>query len=160
MTRTEGSRATVTDATQGGPASAGPALAPDAAIVLGLASTAMPFARTPVAEAERWLRILRLHGDVGVALQALGVSEGPLGESPDRDRAPAGVERDEVAQVTARAVLLAAQRGAPAVATTDVLLAVMDVYGESFDRVLLAHGTDRDEVIVRLGAGPPRPGEE
>jgi hypothetical protein len=141
--------------------SPGSALAPDAAVVLGIASTAMPFARTPVAEAERWLRILRLHGDVGAALQALGVSEGPLGESPDRDRAPAGVEdRDVVAQVTARAVLLAAQRGAPAVATTDVLLGVMDVYGESFDRVLLAHGTDRDEVITRLGAAPPGPGED
>ncbi len=140
--------------------SPGSALAPDAAIVLGIASTAMPFARTPAAEAERWLRILRQHGAVGAALQGLGVSEGPLGESPDREWAPAGVEdRDAVAQVTARAVLLAARRGAPAVATTDVLLAVMDVYGDSFDRVLLAHGTDRDEVIERLGAGPLGPGE-
>jgi hypothetical protein len=141
--------------------SPGSALAPDAAIVLGIASTAMPFARTPEAEAERWLRILRQHGAVGVALQALGVSEGPLGGSPDRDRTPAGVEdRDVVAQVTARAVHLAALRGAARVATTDVLLAVMDVYGESFDRVLLAHGTDRDEVVARLGAGPPGPGED
>ncbi len=140
--------------------SPGSALAPDAAIVLGIASTAMPFARTPEAEAERWLRILRQHGAVGVALQALGVSDGPLGENPDRDRAPAGVEdRDAVAQVTARAVLLAARRGAAGVATTDVLLAVMDVYGESFDRVLLAHGTDRDELIARLGTGPRGPGE-
>ena len=48
----------------------------------------------------------------------------------------------------------------PGVATTDVLLAVMDVYGESFDRVLLAHGTDRDEVIARLGAGPLERGED
>ena len=55
---------------------AGPALAPDAAIVLGIASTAMPFARTPGDAAERWLRVLRLHGEVGAALQALGVSEG------------------------------------------------------------------------------------
>ncbi len=143
--------------------SPGSALAPDAAIVLGIASTAMPFARTPAAEAERWLRIMRQHGAVGAALQGLGVSEGSLGESPDRDLAPAGVEaqdRDAVAQVTARAVLLAARRGAPAVATTDVLLAVMDVYGDSFDRVLLAHGTDRDEVIARLGAGPLGPGED
>lgn len=141
--------------------SPGSALAPDAAMVLGIASTAMPFARTPAAEAERWLRILRQHGTVGVALQALGVSEGPLGGSPDRDRAPTVAEsRDPVAQVTARAVLLAARRGAPAVATTDVLLAVLDVYGESFDRVLLAHGTDRDEVITRLGAGPQGPEED
>ncbi len=143
--------------------SPGSALAPDAAIVLGIASTAMPFARTPAAEAERWLRILRQHGAVGAALQGLGVSEGPLGESPDRDRTPAGVaaqDGDAVAQVTARAALLAARRGADGVATTDVLLAVMDVYGDFFDRVLLAHGTDRDEVIARLGSGPLGPGED
>ena len=68
--------------------SAGPALAPDAAMVLGIASTAMPFARNREAEAERWLRLLRLHGEVGIALQALGVSETslplPAAESLDR----------------------------------------------------------------------------
>ena len=51
------------------------ALAPDAEIVLGIASTAMPFARSAEEQAERWLRVLRLHGEVGIALQALGVSE-------------------------------------------------------------------------------------
>ncbi len=137
------------------------ALAPDAAMVLGIASTAMPFARTPEAEAERWLRILRLHGEVGAALQALGVSEGPLGGTSDRDRAPAAVDdRDAVAQVTARAVHIASRRGAAGVVTTDVLLAVMHVYGEDFDRVLRAHGTDHDEVIARLGARLPGPGED
>src|SRR5271166_3680271 len=55
-------------------------LAPDsdAAMVLGMAATAMPFARSVDAEAERWLRILRLYGDSGTALQGLGVSEAPL----------------------------------------------------------------------------------
>ena len=47
-------------------------------MVLGIASTAMPFARTADEEAERWLRVLRLHGEVGAALQALGVSEDSL----------------------------------------------------------------------------------
>ena len=65
---------------------AGPAIAPDAAMVLGIAATAMPFARTPEAEAERWLRVLRLHGEVGAALQALGVSEGPLHAPEEADR--------------------------------------------------------------------------
>jgi hypothetical protein len=136
--------------------SARPILAPDAAIALGIASTAMPFARTPEAEVERWLRVLRLHGQVGIALQALGVSEEPLpGEaaSPDRERAgtPGGAERDAVARVTEHAVRIADERGARALATTDVLMAVMHVYGEDFDRVLRVHGTDRDEVLERLG---------
>jgi hypothetical protein len=30
-------------------------------------------------------------------------------------------------------------------------MAVMHVYGEDFDRVLRVHGTDRDEVLERLG---------
>lgn len=133
-----------------------PVLAPDAAMVLGLASTAMPFARTPEAEAERWLRVLRVHGEAGIALQALGVSEGPLsvaGEGTDRDRdAPARLDdRDVVSQVTEDAVNIANRRGAAGVATIDVLVAVMHVYGADFDRVLRAHGTDRDEVIERLG---------
>ena len=34
-------------------------------MVLGIASTAMPFALTADEEAEHWLRVLRLHGDVG-----------------------------------------------------------------------------------------------
>ena len=49
-----------------------PMLAPDAAMVLGIAATAIPFARTPEEEVERWLRLLRLHGEVGAVLQALG----------------------------------------------------------------------------------------
>jgi hypothetical protein len=135
--------------------SSGPVLAPDAAIALGIASTAVPFARTPEAEAERWLRVLRLHGRVGIALQALGVSEQPLpGEaaSADHERAgAAGAGRDAVARVTEHAVRIAGERHAPALATTDVLMAVMHVYGEDFDRVLRVHGTDRDEVLERLG---------
>jgi hypothetical protein len=132
-------------------------------MVLGIAATAMPFARTPEDEAERWLRVLRLHGEVGIALQALGVSEGSLqvqGEDTDRARtAPAGSDdRDVVAQVTEDAGHIASRRGATGVATADVLLAVMHFYGADFDRVLRAHGTDRDEVIERLGALKVDPG--
>ena len=53
-------------------------LSQDAALVVALAGTAMPFAHSAEDEAERWLRALRLHGQVGVALQALGVGESPL----------------------------------------------------------------------------------
>jgi hypothetical protein len=128
-------------------------------MALGIAATAMPFARTPEGEAERWLRVLRLHGESGIALQALGVSEGPF-ETEDGDRherEPAaqpsvagGAERDPVALVSEQAVAIAARRGAGGVGTKDLLLAVMRIYGEEFDRVLLAHGTDRAEVLARL----------
>lgn len=143
--------------------SAEPGLAPDAALALGIASAAMPFARTPRDEAERWLRILRMHGEVGAALQALGVSEGSLeviGEeraaSPEAGEWAASSDtgqRDAVAQVSEQAAQRAAERGAAVVTTTDVLAAVMQVYGADFDAVLHAHGTDRDEVLERLGAG-------
>jgi len=138
-----------------------PAVAPDAAIVLGIASTAMPFARTPEAEAERWLRILRLHGEAGAALQALGVSEGRLqehGHDADLEQPePAAPQEraDPVEQVIDEAVEVARCRGSAGVATTDLLLAVMCVYGEDFDRVLLAHGSDRDELARRLGVELP-----
>jgi hypothetical protein len=168
---------------------AGSALAPDAAMALGIASTAMPFARTPEEEAERWLRVLRLHGEAGSALQALGVSEGSLptpqrGEGPvpipQRSERPVPVsqgsggsfaapgassdlgraagaagadDRDPVAQVTEHAVALASRRGAAGVGTTDLLMAVMRIYGDDFDRVLRAHGADRGEVLERLAAG-------
>jgi hypothetical protein len=145
-----------------------PALAPDAAMVLGIASTAMPFAGSREEEAERWLRLLRLHGEVGIALQALGVSEMPLPQRADEvpSERPLGApdNGDGVEAVTAHTVRIARERGASGVSTTDVLMAVMHVYGEDFDRVLLAHGTDRDEVLERLRAlepssGTPAPSE-
>jgi hypothetical protein len=151
-----------------------PVLAPDAAIVLGIASTAMPFARTPHDEVERWLRVLRLHGQVGIALQALGVSEAALpGGDPSHEHdappaettTPAGVDSvagaartDVVALVTEHAVRIADVRRARALSTRDILMAVMHVYGDDFDRVLQVHGTDRDEVLARLELldGSPR----
>src|SRR5581483_9776453 len=53
----------------------------DAAMALGIASTAMPFAASRRAEALRWLRILRLHGEAARVLCALGVGEAPLGNA-------------------------------------------------------------------------------
>jgi hypothetical protein len=123
-------------------------------MVLGMASTAIPFARSRSSQAERWLRILRLHGEAGTALQAVGVSEAPLvgvAEHPD----PAdGGERpgggDIVASVGETAAELARGRGAQTITTRDILRAVMDLYGSDFSEVLRAHGTDRDEVLDRL----------
>jgi anti-sigma B factor antagonist len=132
----------------------------DAAIALGLAATAMPFAASRRAEVLRWLRILRLHGEAARVLCALGVGETPLPstdavepeEAAEASAAGERTERDPVAAVSELAMRLARKRGAGSVGTDDVLLAVMRFYGPDFDRVLTAHGTDRDEVISRLAA--------
>ena len=139
-----------------------PTLAPDAAMVLGIAATAIPFARTPEDEAERWLRVLRLHGEVGHVLQAIGVSEDVISVSHGNGhadpaasgaQAAAGEERrDVIALVGERAERIAAARGSAGVATTDVLVAVLEVYGPVFEQALRAHGTDADEVLERLAA--------
>jgi hypothetical protein len=60
--------------------------------------------------------------------------------------------RDPVALVTEHAVSVAHERGAKAITTADLLMAVMGVYGEDFDLALRAHGTDRDEVLAELGS--------
>ena len=129
-----------------------PTLAPDAAIVLGIAATAIPFARTPEDEAERWLRVLRLHGEVGSVLQSLGVSEAPLeGPSPHEDEDPGSqAGGDVVARVGDAAAVAAERRQADCFTTIDVLVAVIDVYGSDFNNVLRSHGTDRQEVLERL----------
>jgi hypothetical protein len=129
-------------------------LSQDAALVVALAGTAMPFAHSAEDEAERWLRALRLHGQVGVALQGLGVGESPLmtsatDEADGPAAAPLGPEVLE--RVTVRAQELAAARSAETVGTADLLFAVLDVYGRLFDRVLYLRGTSRDELAERLG---------
>ena len=43
----------------------------------------------------------------------------------------------------------------PSGGTSDVLVSVMEVYGADFDHVLRVHGTDRDEVLGRLGVTLP-----
>jgi anti-anti-sigma factor len=129
----------------------------DAAMALGLASTAMPFAASRLAEALRWLRILRLHGEAARVLCALGVGETPLGNADRPDGVEPATEaerddRDPVGTVSQLSVRLARKRAATSVGTGDILLAAMRFYGPDFDRVLAAYGTDRDEVIARLAA--------
>lgn len=138
--------------------------APDVetAIVLGMASTALPFADSPEEEAERWLRILRMHGEAGAALQALGVSEAPIEDQAQTDEVestpPGPASREGVIRmVTEQAVRVAVAREAELVGAGDVLVAVMDVYGSDFDQVLRAHGTDREEVLYRLALEVPPP---
>jgi hypothetical protein len=136
-------------------------LSQDAALVVALAGTAMPFAHSAEDEAERWLRALRLHGQVGAALQALGVGEAPLmtGSAGDEDgpgTPPMGVE--VLDDVTGRAGDFAEARHAETIGTPDLLFAVLDVYGRLFDRVLYLRGTSREELAERLPHASPAAG--
>lgn len=135
--------------------SSSPALAPDAAVALGIASTAMAFARTPEAMLERWLRILRLHGDAGVALQGLGVGEDRLqvdAQSVECAGSASGrlAFTDAAEQVGEKSREIAREHGEGLITTKHLLLAVMSLYGAEFDRVLQAHGCDRSELMQRL----------
>lgn len=128
-----------------------PRLSQDAAITLGLAGTSILHARDEHDAAERWVRVLRLYGLVGTAMQALGVGEAPLetpSVKPELRRKPKDVPGVE--EVTARSRDMALQRGAPAVGTLDVLFACFDLYGSAFDRALYVRGTSRDELLERL----------
>jgi hypothetical protein len=134
-------------------------LSQDAAIVLGLAGTAMGFAYSREDEAERWLRVLRMHGRVGEVLQALGVPEAPLmtyaRPAPSRSAGPWS-SGDPVEAICRRAVRMANGRAADRVGTLDLLFAVLATYGQAFDRALYVRGTSRDELLERLASTPAR----
>jgi hypothetical protein len=134
-------------------------LSQDAALVVALAGTAMPFAHSAEDEAERWLRALRLHGQVGATLQALGVGEAPLMTGAEHDPNGPGsppMGADVLDEVTRRAGGLAAAREAETVGTADLLFAVFDIYGKLFDRVLYLRGTSREELTERLAGASER----
>lgn len=129
----------------------------DAALVLGLAGVSMPFAHSREDEAERWLRVLRLHGRVGEALQSIGIGEGPLmtqatAHRRNRDKDPGHGGDEAVHRVAAEAEAFAAARGADRVATLDIFFAVLDIYGSAFDRALYVRGSSRAELVERLPA--------
>lgn len=134
-----------------------PPVSQDAAIVLALASTAIPFATSVQDEAARWLRVLRLHGQVGVTLQALGVPEAPLETGTvvpplDTTTEHRPRDRDPVVEVTRLSRELARRRDAQVTGTVDVLFALFSVYGKAFDRALYSRGTSREELIETLAA--------
>jgi hypothetical protein len=112
----------------------------------------MPFSHSAEDEAERWLRALRLHGQVGNALQALGVGEAPLvtGSEQRPGRPPLGEKAVRLA--TERAAEYAMHRGAETVGTPDLLFAVMELYGRLFDRALYLRGASREELLERLSS--------
>lgn len=138
-----------------------PPLTADAALMLGIASTAMPFARSAEDQAERWLRALRNHGESGAILASLGLSEATLdgGDADSLDPMPAPGDPDAVATVTTAAGEIAAQRGVPKLGTTEVLQAVINIYGPIFYRVLTGHGVDPAELKARMANADPAPAE-
>ena len=134
-------------------------LSEDAALVLALAGTAIRFADSPESEAEHWLRILRMHGEVGAAMQALGVGEKPL-DPNEMTRTSRGTQRfrrggeNTVELARTRAAENAAARGAELVGTVDVLDAVASIYGTYFQDVLYARGPTLDELNEKLAGAP------
>jgi hypothetical protein len=131
-------------------------LSEDAALVLALAGTAIRFADSPASEAEHWLRILRMHGEVGSAMQALGVGEKPLEEAkrtPGSQRFRRGTE-NVVELARTRAAENAVARGSQLVGTVDVLEAVAGIYGSVFEDVLYAWGPSLGELRERLADAP------
>lgn len=119
--------------------------------VLGLAGTALPFAQSIDDEVERWLRPLRLYGEAGASLQALGVGEAQLEASHDVPAKVAETTPQETLHiVTTAASAIAAERGAASVGTVDVLLAVMRHYGDAFERALTSRASDSAELVSLL----------
>lgn len=119
--------------------------------VLGLAGTALPFAQSVDDEVERWLRPLRLYGEAGASLQALGVGEAQLEDSHDVPAKAAETTPQETLHiVTVAATQIAADRGADTIGTVDILLAVMRHYGEAFERALKSRSSDSAELVSLL----------
>lgn len=130
------------------PDSPQPAPSQDAAIVLALAATALPFASTEAEQAECWLRMLRRHGAVGQALEAAGVAEAPIDvlAEPASSRDSGGGE-ELVRRVTDTAVDFAGKHGSRTVDTVHLLMAVLSIMGPTFDRGLYAAGTSRGALL-------------
>ncbi len=121
--------------------------------MIGLAATAMPFAHTAEDQAESWLRTLRLHGNVGAALAALGMSEEQIvarAIPPSECVGTAVPEGDVLERVVRSAMEFTIARGGKATGTGDLLFALFDVYGRTMDRAMFMHGLTRSQVFEAL----------
>lgn len=120
-----------------------------AKLAVGLAATALPFASSHAEQAERWLRILRVNGAVGNAMQAIGVPEQPLvAYAGPSDAEPC--RPDALAMVLEFATRSARERDAEGVTTQDLLVGVAATYGPAFEHALAIRGTTSAEVLERL----------
>jgi anti-anti-sigma factor len=121
-----------------------PRLTPGAAAIVAVAGTAIPFARTRAEQASRWLRILRIDGDAGIALASLAGRE--LTQlARDRGSGPP-LSPDSIVEDAAR---IAAARGAPA-AALDILAAVLDAYRDELQPALEPDLAAYDAFIEQL----------
>jgi hypothetical protein len=119
----------------------------EAAVVLTLAEVFVPLAASPADEAERWLRIMHGHGTVGKGLQELAMPSRQL-STPSL---PPRHGPSPVPAVASEAAWFASERGARAIATIDVLFAVILLYGPLFDRALYgATGKRRSDLLATL----------
>ena len=103
-------------------------LSGDAALVLGLAATAMPFSHSAEDQSESWLRTLRLHGGVGKALAGLGMSEEQLIARAVPARQCTGTpvpDGDVVERVARSAVEFTVARGGQTTGTADLFFALL-----------------------------------
>ena len=103
-------------------------LSPDAALVLGLAATALPFADCYAAEARCWQRILLSEGDAMTAEAPEAALDGAV--VADGDGTGHMQRLDRVLTYAAR---FAQERGASAIRTGDVVRGVVTVYGSALD---------------------------
>jgi hypothetical protein len=128
------------------PVAGKPCYCSSAKMTVALAATAMPFASTNSEEAERWLRVLRVNGAVGNALQSLGLPEEPFeaGHSGDEDDP---CRPDSVDAVIAAAMAECEAGGRDAITTTDLFVGVLNTYGPAFENALSIRGTSPDEVL-------------
>lgn len=111
-------------------------LSPDAALILGLASTALPFAESLAAEARCWQRILL--PDAGCAethqerLWSVAHDDGSLAPLSEAIEEGAGWNQ-RLERVLAHAARLALERGASVIRTGDLLRGVVHTYGNLFE---------------------------
>jgi hypothetical protein len=118
-------------------------------MAVALASTALPFARSHSEQAERWLRILRVNGAVGNAMQGIGLPEYPLvAEAGPPPSDPC--RSDALAMVIESSARSARERDADAITTEDVFVGVAATYGSAFDHALAIRGTTAAEVLERM----------
>ena len=129
-------------------------LSEDAATVVGLVSTAMPFAAGPVDQVERWLKVLSRNGDAGFVLDAAGIGDRSSSamEAPSAPAASTslGADVDPVDAVTTYANRAVRSRGETTTRSTDLLEAVRDLYGDVFEEVLRRHSAEPDGALDRL----------